>query len=178
MWAAHRPTRHIFRPPFFDASVLLSDKHRQRFGRISYGKVRRPPIFNPFSGGYLLAATGGKPMKKVLIVDDSALVRQRLCALLDEAPGLRIVGEAADAAGALAAVNRLTPDVVVLDIRMPGPSGIEALERIKKDHPGILVIMLTNYDFDHYRRRCLASGADYFFNKAREFERVVDVLTR
>ena len=117
-------------------------------------------------------------MKNVLIVDDSALVRQRLSALLAEAPGLRIVGEAASAAGALSAVQRLAPDAVVLDIRMPGVSGIEVLERIKADHPNILVVMLTNYDFDHYRRQCLASGADYFFNKAREFERVVDVLTR
>jgi DNA-binding NarL/FixJ family response regulator len=117
-------------------------------------------------------------MKNVLIVDDSTLVRQRLSALLAEAPGLRIVGEAANAAGALSAVRRLAPDAVVLDIRMPGASGIEVLEHIKADNPNILVIMLTNYDFDQYRRQCLASGADYFFNKAREFERVIDVLTR
>jgi DNA-binding NarL/FixJ family response regulator len=126
----------------------------------------------------LLAETEGKPMKKVLIVDDSALVRDRLGALLADTAELRVVGEAADADGALGAVERLAPDAVVLDIRMPGASGIEVLERIKKDHPGILVIMLTNYDFDHYRRQCLASGADYFFNKAREFERVVEALTR
>jgi DNA-binding NarL/FixJ family response regulator len=120
----------------------------------------------------------GSPMKKILIVDDSALVRQRLCALLTDTAELRIVGEAAEAEGAMNAVERLAPDAVVLDIRMPGANGIKVLERIKKDHPNILVIMLTDYDFDHYRRRCLASGADYFFNKAREFERVVEVLTQ
>jgi len=117
-------------------------------------------------------------MKNVLVVDDSTLVRERLSTLLAEASGLRVVGEAADATDALTAVERLAPDAVVLDIRMPGASGIEVLERIKANHPKILVIMLTNYDFDHYRRRCLASGADYFFNKAREFERVVEVLTQ
>jgi DNA-binding NarL/FixJ family response regulator len=117
-------------------------------------------------------------MKKVLIVDDSALVRERLGALLADSAGIRVVGEAADAEGALNAVERLTPDAVVLDIRMPGANGIAVLEQIKKDHPDILVIMLTNYDFDHYRRQCLASGADYFFNKAREFERVVEALSR
>ena len=117
-------------------------------------------------------------MKNVLIVDDSPLVRERLGALLTDASGLRIVGEASNAIEALTAVDRLAPDAVVLDIRMPGASGIKVLERIKADHPKILVIMLTNYDFDQYRQQCLASGADYFFNKAREFERVVEVLTR
>ncbi len=117
-------------------------------------------------------------MKNVLIVDDSTLVRERLSALLADASGLRVVGEAADGADALTAVDRLAPDAVVLDIRMPAASGIEVLERIKATHPKILVIMLTNYDFDQYRKQCLASGADYFFNKAREFERVVEVLTQ
>jgi DNA-binding NarL/FixJ family response regulator len=117
-------------------------------------------------------------MKNVLIVDDSPLVRERLSALLADASGLHIVGEAANATEALNAVERLAPDAVVLDIRMPGASGMEVLERIKGNHPETMVIMLTNYDFDDYRRRCLASGADYFFNKAREFEQVVEVLTR
>ncbi len=117
-------------------------------------------------------------MKNVLIVDDSAPVRERLSALLAEAPELRIVGQAANATDALDAVDRLTPDAVVLDIRMPGTSGIKVLERIKAKNRKILVIMLTNYDFEHYRKQCLASGADFFFNKAREFERVVEVLTR
>jgi DNA-binding NarL/FixJ family response regulator len=117
-------------------------------------------------------------MKRVLIVDDSKQVRERLISILSEYPQVRIVGQAGNGKEALDALDDQKPDTVVLDIRLPGKSGIELLGDIKAAHPEITVIMLTNYDFEQYRKQCLQMGADYFFNKTLEFEKVVDVLVR
>jgi DNA-binding NarL/FixJ family response regulator len=65
---------------------------------------------------------------------------------------------------------------VVLDISMPGGSGMYVLETVKKDRPVPVVIMLTNFAHDQYRQKCLQLGADYFFDKSTEFERVIEVL--
>ena len=115
-------------------------------------------------------------MKRVLIVDDSKQVRERLISLLSEHSKIRIVGEADDGIQAIDALKKLQPDTVILDIRLPGRSGIEVLKEIKTAHPEIMVIMLTNFDFDQYRKQCSQFGADHFFNKTLEFEKVMNVL--
>jgi YesN/AraC family two-component response regulator len=115
-------------------------------------------------------------MKRVLIVDDSKEVRERLISLLSESPKIRIVGQAGNGKEAMDAVNDQKPDTVILDIRLPGKSGIQLLKEIKVAHPEITVIMLTNYDFEQYRKQCTHFGADHFFNKTLEFEKVVNVL--
>lgn len=112
-------------------------------------------------------------MKQVLIVDDSEQIRERLAALLAESTQIRIVGQAGDGHEALEAIEHLRPDTVILDIRLPGSSGIEVLKRIKARHPQIQVIMLTNYDHAMYRQQCRQLGADHFLNKTREFEKIV-----
>jgi DNA-binding NarL/FixJ family response regulator len=112
----------------------------------------------------------------VLLVDDAKQVRERLTALLSECRQIQVIGEAGNGPDALAAVDKLAPDAVVLDIRLPGRSGIQLLKEIKQKYPQTTVIMLTNYDFDTYRKQCLQMGADYFFNKTLEFENVVAVL--
>jgi len=86
------------------------------------------------------------------------------------------VGEADDGIQAIDALKKLQPDTVILDIRLPGRSGIEVLKEIKTAHPEIMVIMLTNFDFDQYRKQCSQFGADHFFNKTLEFEKVMNVL--
>jgi DNA-binding NarL/FixJ family response regulator len=113
---------------------------------------------------------------KVLIADDSAVVRQRLAELISEIERVEVVSQAGDALEALAAIEETTPDVAILDIRMPGANGIEALAEIKKERPAPVVIMLTNYPYPQYRKKCLDAGADYFFDKSTEFERVVEVI--
>lgn len=115
-------------------------------------------------------------MKRVLIVDDSEQIRERLAALLAESSQIRIVGQAGSIGEALNAVQRLEPDTVILDIRMPGGSGIDLLKEIKSRYPGIKVIMLTNFDYDQYRRQCRLLGADFFLNKTMEFEKVADTI--
>ena len=115
-------------------------------------------------------------MKRVLIVDDSKQVRERLISLLSDYPEIRIVAQAGNGEEAMDALFDQKPDTVILDIRLPGRSGIQLLREIKAAHPEITVIMLTNYDFEPYRKQCLQFGADYFFNKTLEFEKVVNVL--
>ena len=115
-------------------------------------------------------------MKQVLIVDDSEQIRERLVTLMAESTQIRIVGQAGDGRQALDAMQRLKPDTVILDIRLPGPSGIELLKQIKARYPGVTVIMLTNFDYAMYRRQCQELGADYFLNKTLEFEKIVDTI--
>ncbi len=117
-------------------------------------------------------------MKRVLIVDDSKQVRERLISLLSDYPEIRIVGQAGNGKEALDALDEQKPDTVILDIRLPRRNGIQLLREIKAAHPKITVIMLTNYDFEQYRKQCMQLGADYFFNKTLEFEKVVNVLVR
>jgi DNA-binding NarL/FixJ family response regulator len=113
---------------------------------------------------------------KVFVVDDSAIVRERLIALLTEVPNVTIAGEAEMARDAIAGIQRQRPDVVVLDISMPGGSGIQVLETVKKEKLAPMVIMLTNFDHPQYRQRCMQLGADHFFDKSSNFERVIEIV--
>ena len=116
------------------------------------------------------------PRKPVFIVDDSPVVRDRLVAMISELPNVEVVGQADIAFEAIDSIRQLRPAVVVLDISMPGGSGMYVLESIKKERPGPTVIMLTNFAHEQYRQKCLQLGADYFFDKTTEFERVTEVL--
>lgn len=115
---------------------------------------------------------------KVFTADDSALVRERLAALISEIEGLEVVGQAGSAPEALEGIQRLRPDAVILDIRMPGNNGIQVLEAIKKSTAAPVVIMLTAFPYPQYRKKCLEAGAEYFFDKATEFEQVAEVLKK
>jgi len=119
---------------------------------------------------------GSKRALRVLIVDDSALMRERLVVLLSEVKGTELVGQAEDAPAALEAIRRLKPDVVILDIRMPKGNGIATLEVLKANEGCPAVIMLTAFPYPQYREKCLRAGADYFFDKATEFDSVHEAL--
>lgn len=113
----------------------------------------------------------------VLIVDDSAIVCERLNSMLSEIDGVKVVGQASSAASALEQIRTLKPDFVILDIQMPGLSGLYVLEKMKKFPHVPRVIMLTNYPYPHFKNACVAAGADYFFDKSKDFEKIVDVFT-
>jgi YesN/AraC family two-component response regulator len=117
-------------------------------------------------------------MLKVFIADDSALMRERLAALISEIEGVEVVGQAGDARETLDGIQHLRPDAVILDIRMPGNNGIQVLEAIKKKNAAPVVIMLTAFPYPQYRKKCLEAGAEYFFDKAIEFEQVAEVLQK
>ncbi|MDO3703947.1 response regulator transcription factor [Micromonospora sp. C28SCA-DRY-2] len=102
-------------------------------------------------------------MIRVLVADDEQLVRSGLRLILEAAPEITVVGEAADGAEALAEARRLRPDVVLLDVRMPGTDGLAAAPRIVAG--GAKVIMLTTFDRDEYVHRALRAGAVGFLLK-------------
>ena len=113
---------------------------------------------------------------KIFIVDDSALVLERLRALLFNIDGLEFIGHATNANDAVDAIKRLKPEVVVLDIRLISGNGMNVLERIKRAQPPPIVIMLTNYPYPQYREKCRELGAEYFFDKVREITSFVKLL--
>jgi DNA-binding NarL/FixJ family response regulator len=113
---------------------------------------------------------------KVLIVDDSVVVRSRLIEMVSEVKGLEIVGQAQDVNEALDFFRQKGPDVVILDIRMTGGSGIDVLKYIKRVNRSVKVIMLTNYPFPQYRKKCEEFGADFFFDKSKDAFKVVETL--
>lgn len=113
---------------------------------------------------------------RVLVIDDSTVVRGRLVRLLEDLGDI-VVDETDDAPDALDAVRRQRPDAVILDIRLRTGSGLEVLDEIKREPSPPLVIMLTNHASDHHRRWCEQHGADFFFDKTCEFEKVLDVLS-
>jgi DNA-binding NarL/FixJ family response regulator len=115
-------------------------------------------------------------MTRVYIVDDSKAIRERLKEMLAEVAGIEIIGESEDPTEALVKIRTNRPDAVILDVRLPGINGIELLKRIKGEHPEIRVIMLTNYPYPKYRQQSLAAGADYFFHKATEFDKIPEVM--
>ena len=115
---------------------------------------------------------------KVFVVDDSPLVRERLVALLSEVEGVDVVGSADSAEEGIEGISTSKADVAILDIRMPAGNGIAVLERIKRQGSSPTVIMLTNYPYPQYRKKCMNAGADYFFDKSSEFHKVMDVLER
>jgi DNA-binding NarL/FixJ family response regulator len=106
-------------------------------------------------------------MTRVLLVDDQALMRAGFRALLDAEDGLEVVGEAADGATAVQLARRLKPDVVLMDVQMPGLDGIEATRRIAADPglSGVRVLMLTNYGLDEYVFGALRAGASGFCSR-------------
>lgn len=98
-------------------------------------------------------------MIRVLIADDNEVVRRGLCSVLDADRGLEVVGQAGDGAEAIAAAKRLSPDVVILDVRMPGVDGIEAAGRLSRSHR---VMMLTYSDEEEILVEAIRAGARGF----------------
>ena len=113
---------------------------------------------------------------KVFIADDSSELRERIVDMISEEESIEMVGQAENVPEAINAIRKLKPDVIILDIRMPGGCGIDVLNTIEKDGCTPIIIMLTNYPYPQYRKKCFDAGADFFFDKSSEFEKVIDVL--
>ncbi|AYN40255.1 DNA-binding response regulator [Streptomyces dangxiongensis] len=113
---------------------------------------------------------------RVLIADDQQMVRQGFTVLLDTKPDIEVVGQAVDGRDAIARVAELSPDVVLMDIRMPELGGIEATRRITADHPGIRVLMLTTFDLDEYVYEALRAGASGFLLKDASADQLAEAV--
>lgn len=113
---------------------------------------------------------------RILVVDDHQIVRQGIRSLLSNYPDFDIVGEAADGAAALGQVQHLAPDVTLLDIRLPGESGLEVLRRIRQVQPEAKVLMLTSFDDEEYVLEALRAGAQGFVLKNVSDEMLVRAI--
>lgn len=113
----------------------------------------------------------------VLVVDDSAMFRQRLSCLLHEI-NLRPVFHAGDYEEAAIRLLKTKIDLVLLDINLPGKNGIELLKMITKNYPCTKVLMVSNHAHDHYKQVCLLLGADHFFDKSLDFERITGIVKK
>ena len=113
---------------------------------------------------------------KVLVADNSALVRERLVALVSEVETIDLVGQAGNAGETLGCVDRFSPDVVILDSRTIDRNGLQVLKEIKTGKAAPVVIVLSTDPYPQYREMCRRLGADFFLDKDTEFDRVNTVL--
>ena len=114
----------------------------------------------------------------VLVMDDAVVVRRLLVAMLSELDSVGLVVQASDAASALQLLREHRPEVAILDINVPGSgsirNGIDVLRWAKRELPGTRFIMLTNHATEPYRSECVRAGADHFFDKSGEIEKLLD----
>jgi len=113
---------------------------------------------------------------RILIADDSPVVRDRLGQMVAQIASGPIVHLARDVSGSLAALKDEVLDLLILDIHMPGGSGIDVLRAAKQNQPAPIVIMLTNYPYPQYQETCLALGADHFFSKTTNSNELMELI--
>lgn len=136
------------------------------------GKIRCALVF--LEGKIKMPAP--RPTLRVLIADNSPQVLKRLGSMITECQGVQLVGEVQSGGAALESFKQLQPDVVILDVRMPG-GGLPLLQQIRAQCLPATVIFISAYAYPQTCAAYLGAGADYFFDKASEFEQVLDVLT-
>lgn len=117
-----------------------------------------------------------RPPMSVLLVEDAAPVRQRLCSLIAENPSLRLIGQAATVAEASSLLDAMEPTAVVLDLGLPDGTGIDVLRHVRETNSKCVVIILSNYLDPETYNRCSELGADFLFSKSDEFEQAIETL--
>lgn len=117
-------------------------------------------------------------MIRVLVVDNQAPVRYGLCMRLALEPDLEVIGTARDSQEALVLAHTLGPDVVVMDVEMPGMDGITTIERLYQTVPGCRVVILTLHDDKHTRARAHKAGAHAFVEKQGNSETLLKEIRR
>lgn len=120
--------------------------------------------------------TGTGPAR-VVVADDQAVVREGIVMLLGLLPGIEVVGAARDGDEAVALVAELAPDVVLMDLRMPRCDGVEATRRIRGDHPGTQVVVLTTFADDESLFAALRAGARGYLTKDAQGDDIVKAVT-
>ena len=113
---------------------------------------------------------------KILVVDDHAVMRMGLSSILNANKGLSVVGEAEDGRSAIAMTAKLTPDVVLMDIMMPGMDGAEATAQIRKNFPDVKILIFTNYDAIDGIAHSLAAGANGAILKNIDYKDLVSTI--
>jgi NarL family two-component system response regulator YdfI len=114
---------------------------------------------------------------RILITDDHLIVREGLRLILETADGLEVVGEAADGAECLRLLPDLAPDVVLMDLQMPGMDGITAIGHLRREHPDIAIVILTTFNEDELMLRGLKAGARGYLLKDTDRQTLLDTIT-
>ena len=115
-------------------------------------------------------------IKSIFVVEDSLPVRTRLVEMLNEIEGVNVVGEAGTPMEAVAGILRTLPQYVLLDFQLEGGTGADVLRNVRYQVPGTVFIVLTNHAQPQFRRVCMEAGADAFFDKSSEIDKVKDML--
>lgn len=115
---------------------------------------------------------------RILIVDDHPLVRAGICAIIGLQPDMAIVGEFDDAQIALSQVEARKPDIVLMDLRLPGMSGLEAIRKIHRSFPSVRLIVLTTYEGDEDIHQALEAGASSYIIKGMKHDRLLQGIRR
>jgi two-component system response regulator DesR len=113
---------------------------------------------------------------RVLLADDSGLILERLTEMLNMYKKVEIVGSLNNGTDTLEALRALKPDLAIVDLKMPGLSGLEVIHEIRKEDKNVKIIILTFYSSDFYRNISIKAGADYLFNKVDDFDEVSMVV--
>ena len=113
---------------------------------------------------------------RVLLADDSALMIERLQYLLNMFQQVEIVGTCKNGTETLEALRVKNPDLAIVDIKMPGLSGLDVLKEIRKENKAVRFIILTFYSTEYYRELAVKAGVDYFFSKTEDFDKVTQVV--
>ena len=130
------------------------------------------------SAGPSASPAGNRPALRVLLVDDHLLVRCSTRQQLEEIPNLQVVGEAVDGFEAVALTRTLSPDLVLMDICMPGLDGLEATRRITAEFPRVRVMMLSSFKEESFRRSALAAGAQGYAVKGESTQSLAADIQR
>ncbi len=112
-------------------------------------------------------------VRRVVVIDDHELLREGTRRILDDATGFTVVGEADDGDAALAVIDEVRPDVVLVDIRLPSINGIDLARHIVEQHPGTTVLILSAYDDEHYVRAALAAGVAGYLLKTTPSDELI-----
>jgi DNA-binding NarL/FixJ family response regulator len=115
-------------------------------------------------------------MKRVLVIDDHAYVRETLVELLSNEPGLTVVGSGADGVAAVELVDQFEPDVLVMDVQMPGSDGVEATRQIVRRHTKTRVVILTATPHGRLAVQALEAGAHALLAKSGRYSTLVDAI--
>ncbi|MFN9583858.1 MAG: response regulator, partial [Pseudomonadaceae bacterium] len=115
-------------------------------------------------------------MIRVLVVDDHDLVRTGITRMLADIDGLQVVGEACTGEEALLKVRELKPDVVLMDVKMPGIGGLEATRKLMRSHPDIKVVAVTVCEEDPFPTRLLQAGAAGYLTKGAALDEMVQAI--
>ncbi len=113
---------------------------------------------------------------KILVVEDALYIREHIIEKINSIPGTEIVGETGEYKEALELIENLSPEILILDIRITNGTGIEVLTWVQENKPSVKTIMLTNYPYPQYRKKCIELGARYFLDKSQEFQKLPDII--